>query len=190
MESSHNGALLEGGLSTGKTTTDTCDLTPDSPQTLWCHAETPFLTQVKLLGAYPLPYGVQVSAAFQSIPGPEIRATSVFFGDQIEPSLGRPPTGFAFISVVEPGTVYGERLNQLDLRLSKLINFGGGAGRPFVAADASAVASGWLAGDIGSGAGNLGPASGACRRPKRYPAPHWSIVAEPAADPHNRYCAD
>ena len=74
-----NGVLLEGGLSTGKTTTDTCDFTPDSPQTLWCHTETPFLTQVKLLGAYLLPYGVQISAAFQSIPGPEIGAT-VFFG--------------------------------------------------------------------------------------------------------------
>ena len=38
----------------------------------------PFQTQVKLLAVYPLPWGgIQTSAAFQSLPGPQIAANYV-----------------------------------------------------------------------------------------------------------------
>ena len=51
------GALLQGGLSTGRTTTDNCEIAPkvDNPSTRFCHVETAFLTQVKFLGTYTVP---------------------------------------------------------------------------------------------------------------------------------------
>ena len=123
-----NGLLLQGGLSTGKTTTDDCDLVSklDNPSSLYCHTETAFITDVKLLGAYTLPYDIQIAGTFQSIQGPEILASVNYSRAEVAESLGRPPT-FArstSVQVIEPGTQYGERLYQLDLRVGKIFTFG------------------------------------------------------------------
>ena len=77
------GVLLQGGISTGKTLTDNCEILAKLPEIAqlgvpYCHQETPFLTQVKLFGAYTLPkVDVQISGAFQSIPGPQLAANQV-----------------------------------------------------------------------------------------------------------------
>ena len=120
------GLLLQGGISTGKTMTDECQLAVDSPSVLFCHVETPFLTQIKLLGSYTLPGDIQLAGTLQSVPGPQILANVIFTSDQIRPSLGRPLTGARTISqnVVEPGTLYGDRWHQLDLRVSKNFQIG------------------------------------------------------------------
>jgi hypothetical protein len=93
-----------------------------------CHVQTPFLTQVKLLGTYPVPkVGVNVAATFQSLPGPLIAANFVATTALVQPSLGRPLSGGAAnttVNLVTPGTLYGERLNELDLRLAKNLRFG------------------------------------------------------------------
>jgi hypothetical protein len=49
------------------------------------------------------------------------------FNAQIIPELGRPMAGnqqVTFVNVIEPGTLYGDRLNQVDFRVSKILRFG------------------------------------------------------------------
>jgi hypothetical protein len=100
-----------------------------SPSTLYCHDAPPFQTQVKLLGSYPLPWNLVASATFQNVPGPQITAGYVVPNAQIAPSLGRNlsagANATAAVQLVAPGTLYGDRLNQLDARLTKTLRFSG-----------------------------------------------------------------
>jgi len=128
------GLLLQGGMSTGRTSTDNCELVEELPELSpvipldYCHIDTKFLTQVKFLGSYTIPrIDVQFSGSFQSIPGPEIQANFVASNAVVAPSLGRPLSGGGAnvtVNIVKPGTLYGERLNQLDLRFAKILRFG------------------------------------------------------------------
>ena len=125
------GLLLQGGVSTGRTSTDNCQIfaqVPESsPLNPFCHVDTAFLTQIKFLGTYTVPkVDVQFSGTFQSLPGPQVTANYVATSAAIAPSLGRPLSGGAAnatINIVTPGTVYGDRLNQLDLRFAKILKF-------------------------------------------------------------------
>jgi hypothetical protein len=134
-----NGIVLSGGPSIGRTETDYC-FTVDSPQGTglppnqgatssgglkYCHVTPPFQANVKLLGVYPVPWGgVQLAATFQSLPGPQILASRSYSNAEIAPSLGRNlatgANGVASVQLIEPGTMYDERLYQLDLRASKV----------------------------------------------------------------------
>jgi hypothetical protein len=92
-------------------------------------SQPPFLTQIKLYGAYPLPWWkLQVSATFQSTPGPEILAAYTARNSEVVPSLIRNlaagPNGTAPVQLIPNGTVYGDRLTQVDFRLSKTFNLG------------------------------------------------------------------
>jgi hypothetical protein len=125
-----SGITVQGGVSTGRTSTDNCDVVAkvDNPSLRFCHVDTIFLTQLKLLGVYTVPkVDVQASATFQSLPGPPILANYNVPNALVQPSLGRPLSGGAAnitVNLVEPGTMYGERLNQLDLRFAKILKFG------------------------------------------------------------------
>ena len=80
---------------------------------------------MKFLGTYTVPkVDVQVSGTFQSIPGPPILANYVAPNALVAPSLGRSLSGNAQnvnVALVEPGTLYGDRLNQVDLRFAKIL---------------------------------------------------------------------
>ena len=96
---------------------------------LYCDVNPPFQANVKVIGVYPLPWwDVQFAATFQSLPGPQILATRSYSNAEILPSLGRNlatgANGVASIPLIKPGTMYEDRLYQVDLRASKIVRFG------------------------------------------------------------------
>jgi hypothetical protein len=131
-----NGLFLQGGVSTGKTMTDNCGIVDDTPEILagqslgFCRFESPYLPQYKALASYTLPwYGIRVSGTLQSLPGPQLGATNIYNNANrvALTTLGRPFTlAQQNVNVIEPGTFYGDRLNQIDLRLTKIVNVGRG----------------------------------------------------------------
>jgi hypothetical protein len=99
----------------------------------FCHQESPFLTGAKALGSYQLPWGgVRLSATYQSLPGPQIGANDIYTNADIAAGrvqgLGRSTflANQTTINVMQPGTLYGDRLNQIDFRATKIFNLGKG----------------------------------------------------------------
>jgi hypothetical protein len=72
---------------------------------------------------YTLPrIDIQISGAIESIPGPMLLANYVASTAVVAPSLGRALVGGAqniTANIVPLGTLFGERLNQLDLRFGR-----------------------------------------------------------------------
>jgi hypothetical protein len=130
-----SGLLFQGGVSTGRRVTENCDVVAklDNPSLLYCHVAEPLLTQVKGLGSYTIPrLDVQVSGTYQNLPGPQILANYTATNAEVAPSLGRSFSGGAsnvVVNIVAPGSMYGDRLNQLDLRVSKAMPFRGSRAR-------------------------------------------------------------
>ncbi len=128
-----NGVLIQGGLSTGRTFTDTCavlaEVRESSPLgSPYCSQTTNWLTQVKFLATYTVPkIDVQLSSVFQSFPGPAIAANMVVPNAVVKQSLGRDLSAGAAnvtVNLVPPGSLYGDRMNLLDLRFGKILNVG------------------------------------------------------------------
>jgi hypothetical protein len=121
---------MAGGISAGRDFTDNCDVVTklDNPSTLYCKSHNAFSTYIKGYTAYTLPkIDVQVAATLQSLPGPPITALRLYTNAEVAPSLGRSLSGGAQtvdINMVEPGTMFGERLNQVDFRFGKVLRFG------------------------------------------------------------------
>jgi hypothetical protein len=142
---------LVGGTSTGQTVADSCDVrarlpelatsvtgtsafgaglnnsavTPVSP---YCHVAFGMLTQLRGLSSYTVPKAeVQLSATFQSKPGALQAANYAAPNAAVAPSLGRNLSGNApnvTVNLVAPGAMYGDRINQLDLRVGKSLKYG------------------------------------------------------------------
>jgi hypothetical protein len=127
------GATLSGGISTGRTTRDSCELKRQLPEhggvaDPWCERNETFRSSYKALGSYVIPrIEVLISGTFQSIPGSSLAANFNVPNAQIIPSLGRPLSGGAAnvqVNLVEPGTFFGDRVNQVDIRFAKVLTFG------------------------------------------------------------------
>ena len=95
-----------------------------------CRVDPPFFRPGwKLSGAYTLPYDVQLSGFWQNLPGVPILATWNAPVSAVEPSLGRPlagGAGTAEVHLIAPGTLFADRLNQLDVRVSKIFRLDAG----------------------------------------------------------------
>jgi hypothetical protein len=97
----------------------------------YCRVVTPYLTSLRGLATYTIPrVGVQVSGTLQSNPGPMLQANYVASNAVIAAGplpLGRVLSGGAknvTINLIAPGTQYGDRLNQVDFRVGKVLRYG------------------------------------------------------------------
>ncbi len=129
------GLVFGGGVSTGRLLVDQCEIVQALPETspltpaAFCRVEEPFQTSVKVIGSYIVPrIDVQIGGTLQSLPGPMLAANFVATNAMVSPSLGRPLSGGAAnatVVILEPSSMYGERRNQVDLRVAKVINIQG-----------------------------------------------------------------
>jgi len=131
-----NGLTFQGGLATGTTEFDYCAvraaapeftvLGAQSPTNPWCNTSTGWVTRYTGLGSYTVPkIDVLVSGTFRSDKGSPLAANMVFTAPNT--TLGRAFANNApnvTVNLVEPGTLYGDRVNEIDLRVAKILRFG------------------------------------------------------------------
>ena len=150
-----NGITIQGGTSTGRRLQDNCAVRAAIPetyswaqtvvtqssrvttlassarngglQTPYCRVVEPFLTSFRGLSTYLVPkVDIQVSATWRSDPGEELRADYVVTSAVAAPSLGRNlSSGNVTVNLIPPGTLRGTRRNNIDLRVAKILRFGG-----------------------------------------------------------------
>ena len=142
------GLTFQGGTSTGQSAGDNCDARSSLPElnsalvvglpgqtssgvsltSPYCHVDYGWLTQIRGLSSYTIPkIDVQVSGIFQSKPGVVLSANYAVPASVVAQSLGRLPSGNVTnvtVNLVAPGSMYGDRLNQLDFGIAKLLRFG------------------------------------------------------------------
>jgi Carboxypeptidase regulatory-like domain len=142
-----HGFTFSGGTSTGKVTNDFCAIRAAVPETTlvgaslllnpYCHQESPFQTSFRALGSYTIPHiDVLVSSVYQDKPNVGTdQLGSLAANYTLTPAdlaavaqqIGRPLTaaGAVTVNLTAPGTVYGDRIRQMDLAVKKVLHFGG-----------------------------------------------------------------
>jgi len=133
-----NGVNLQGGTSTGRLFFDQCEPRDAVPEGLtggltnpYCRQVEPWLTTFKGIASYLIPrVDVNVAGTFSSRPGVSLSANVTYTNaDMLNPArstLGRNIVGAntLTINVLEPNTVFGDRIDQLDIRVGKILRFG------------------------------------------------------------------
>jgi hypothetical protein len=136
-----DGLTLQGGVNTGKQVTDYCAVRSDlpeftlgaagailSPTNPWCRVDPGFVTKTSFVGAYTVPkIDVLVAGTFRSDQGAPLRATWNAPVALVSAALGRPAAVAGTtvpIDLVAPGEVWGDRVNEIDLRVGKILRFG------------------------------------------------------------------
>jgi hypothetical protein len=139
-----NGLTIQGGASIGQNFADACDVRNNLPElnsaigaglvgsttsmtSPYCRVAYGWLTQGRGLASYTVPkVDVQVSGVFQSKPGAVILGNYAVPAADVAKSLGRLPSGSVTnvtVNLITPGSLYGDRVNQLDFRVGKLFRF-------------------------------------------------------------------
>jgi hypothetical protein len=133
-----NGLVVQGGFNSGKNDQDYCDvreaipewtvILAQSPTNPWCDTSSGWVTRATALGSYTVPkVDVQISGTFRSDPGGQLAANwaagnaNTVGLNRLFAGLGSPTIT---VNLIEPGTLYGERVNQIDMRFAKVLRFG------------------------------------------------------------------
>lgn len=91
----------------------------------WCAFDRSLL-RMTALGTYVIPKAdVQLGFTFRSDAGASLSASYV--ASPAATTLGRNFAGGSptvTVNLIEPGTLYGDRVNQFDMRIGKLLRFG------------------------------------------------------------------
>ncbi|OLE84383.1 MAG: hypothetical protein AUF76_03470 [Acidobacteria bacterium 13_1_20CM_2_65_9] len=123
-----SGLFFQGGVNTGKTASDNCEVRAKLPENPWCHVDTGFVTRVTGLGSWMIPkVAVQIAGTFRSDQGGALAALYAVPNAAIQPILGRPLSNNApnvTVNLIDPGTFYGDRVNEIDIRFAKILRFG------------------------------------------------------------------
>jgi hypothetical protein len=138
------GLNFQFGVNSGKTVQDNCAVRAQVPELTvtgaggvsptvgpgnpYCHSDPGFVTKLTALGTYTVPkIDVLVSGTLRSDQGAVLAANWNASSAVLQPILGRALAGNAAnmtINLVEPGQVWGDRVNALDLRFAKILRFG------------------------------------------------------------------
>ena len=120
------GVTLRVASSTGRQVTDTCELAIDNPSHRNCHVALPFKVSMSTLVSYTVPkLRIQTSGVYRSSPGSLISANLVVPSATVAQTLGRPLAGGTAnvtINLLDPGQMYRDRINLIDLRFAKLFD--------------------------------------------------------------------
>ena len=141
-----SGLTLTAGVNSGKTVIDICEVRAALPEITtvlngtigpanpFCHIDPGFITKLTGLASYTIPkVDVLIAGTFRSDQGAPLRATwnatkapsAGFVG--LDAILGRPAQGAGStvaIDLIEPGEVWGDRVNEVDVRFAKIVRFG------------------------------------------------------------------
>ncbi len=152
-----NGLMFQGGTTTGRGIRDTCELMAALPELYLvvttnqaiasCRVTEPWMTTLRGLVAYTVPkIDVLVSANMRSVPGAvlgagsasasngtSLNANTALPNTVVQQSLGRLPAGglangTTTVNMLTPGSLYGQRVTQVDMRFAKVFKFGGKRG--------------------------------------------------------------
>ena len=144
------GLTAQGGFNIGQSALNDCDVWSQVPEIIapgfpftrtplaFCDQVSGWKTSFGALTTYTIPKAdVQVAATIQSRPwaganfpgiaSQSLAANQLTTNAAIAPALGRPLAGnatLASINLIEPGEMYGDRLNQVDFKVSKILRFG------------------------------------------------------------------
>jgi hypothetical protein len=128
-----NGLTIQGGLNSGATVQDSCEVRNATPESAalnpYCRNAPGLVTRVTGLAAYTVPkIDVLFSTTFRSDQGAVLAANYNVPAAVVAQTLGRLPSGGAAnltVNLLEPGKKWGDRVNEIDIRVAKVLRFGG-----------------------------------------------------------------
>jgi len=139
------GLTLQGGINSGKTVSDNCEIRSAIPELTvagivsaagpgvnasnpWCHIDSGFVTRGTALASYLVPkVDVLFATTFRSDQGGPLAAnyTIPLAVAQAGGLAGAYANGVSpIVNLVQPGTLYGDRVNELDFKIAKVLRFG------------------------------------------------------------------
>jgi hypothetical protein len=133
-----NGLTLQGGINSGKTVIDYCAVRSAIPglsvgaavgtTNPYCHVDPGFITKMSGIATWIIPrIDVLIAGTVRSDQGAPLRATWNAPVATVSAALGRPAAVAGVtvpIDLIAPGQVWGDRVNEFDIKVAKVLRFG------------------------------------------------------------------